>query len=427
MLLGFSFGLQMDVSFLKGGIIPLTFLMVYPMMVTLPLKKVLEGGDSKVQLTAQFINFAVTPFIAYGLGILFFSNNRFLALGLLLTGLLPTSGMTISWTGMAKGNMAAAVKMTVLGLLIGSLLTPVYIKFLMGASVEIDILGIFIQVAEIVVLPLILGNITQKILISKFGMAHYQEKLKKNFPPFSTLGVIGIVFVAMALKAKSIMGNPSALLIIFIPLLLLYIINFVISTVIGKMFFKRDDAIALLYGTVLRNLSIALAIAMTAFGKEGADIALVVALGYIIQIQLSAWAVKFTDKVYGPAGVTESSNIMHYGIYTLHSRNTVNDALKMLATEDIHSIVVIDDLEKPIGILSQKVIIKLLANKTPKDTVISDCTLEPVITTGLHIPIEKIIKTMDENQEFKVLVTDVKENIIGVLTASDIIKSTINK
>ena len=35
---------------------------------------------------------------------------------LLLAGLVPTSGMTISWTGFAKGNVAAAVKMTVIGL-----------------------------------------------------------------------------------------------------------------------------------------------------------------------------------------------------------------------------------------------------------------------------------------------------------------------
>lgn len=299
MVLGFLFGLQMDVSFLKNTIIPLTFLMVYPMMVTLPLKKIMEGGDTKVQLVTQIINFGVTPFLAFALGYLFFKNNSFLALGLLLTGLLPTSGMTISWTGMAKGNMAAAVKMTVIGLLLGSLLTPVYIKMLMGASVTIDILGIFSQIGFIVLLPLVLGNITQRVIISKFGQAEYQNNIKKKFPPVSTLGVIGIVFVAMALKAKSIMVNPGALLVIFVPLLFLYIINFGLSTVIGKIFFKRDDAIALLYGTVLRNLSIALAIAMTAFGKDGADIALVVALGYIIQIQLAAWAVRFTDKIYG--------------------------------------------------------------------------------------------------------------------------------
>ena len=45
---------------------------------------------------------------------------------LLLRSLLPTSGMTISWTGFAKGNLNAAIKMTVIGLIAGSLATPLY-------------------------------------------------------------------------------------------------------------------------------------------------------------------------------------------------------------------------------------------------------------------------------------------------------------
>jgi hypothetical protein len=48
-----------------------------------------------------------------------------------------------------KGNIAAAVKMTVLGLLLGSVLAPLYIKLLMGATVSIDILYIFKQIAFI--------------------------------------------------------------------------------------------------------------------------------------------------------------------------------------------------------------------------------------------------------------------------------------
>lgn len=301
MILALIYGYLSEVSYLKNLIIPLTFLMVLPMMITLPIRKIFAGGDMKVQFFTQFINFAITPFIAFAIGLAFFSDNKYLALGLLLTGLLPTSGMTISWTGMAKGNMAAAIKMTIFGLLLGSLLTPLYISQLMGAEVEIEIIKIIQQIAIIIVVPLILGHLIQRALIARYGMAHYQEKLKKQFPPISTLGVLGIVFVAMALKAKTIFQDPLVLLNIFVPLLLLYISNFTLSTVIGKLFFKRGDAIALLYGSVMRNLSIALAIAMTAFGKEGADIALVISLGYVIQVQMGAWVVKFTDQIYGTA------------------------------------------------------------------------------------------------------------------------------
>src|SRR5699024_12706622 len=47
--------------------------------------------------------------------------------GLALSALLPTSGMTISWTVLQKGNVGAAVKLTVFGLILGSLLTPWYL------------------------------------------------------------------------------------------------------------------------------------------------------------------------------------------------------------------------------------------------------------------------------------------------------------
>ena len=56
MLLGLAFGAVTNPAFLKWLILPLTFLMVYPMMVNLQIKKVLSGGDYKLQLTTLFIS-----------------------------------------------------------------------------------------------------------------------------------------------------------------------------------------------------------------------------------------------------------------------------------------------------------------------------------------------------------------------------------
>lgn len=300
MVLGIVFGYLYNPGFLKSLIMPLTFLMVYPMMVNLQIKKVFSKGDLKVQLLAQIVNFTVIPFLAYGLGKVFFRDNPLIALGLLLAALLPTSGMTISWTGFAKGNINAAIKMTVVGLIIGSLATPLYAKWLMGAVVEIPLLDVFRQIALIVFLPMVAGAITQKLLIQRYGEERYSSDLKKKFPLISTLGVLGIVFVAMALKAKTILSQPFILITLLVPLVILYGSNFILSTLIGTFFFKRGEGIALVYGTVMRNLSIALAIAMTVFGPQGSDIALIIALAYIIQVQAAAWYVKFTDRIFGP-------------------------------------------------------------------------------------------------------------------------------
>ena len=301
MILGFVFGLLVNASPLKQLIIPFTFLMVYPMMVNLKIKKVFEGGDTKAQVLTQVINFGLIPFLAFGVGQFFFKDSPYMALGLLLAGLVPTSGMTISWTGFAKGNLEAAVKMTVVGLVLGSLATPFYVQMLMGTAIKVDFFNIFLQIVIIVFLPMAAGFLTRKFLVGRLGQKRYQQEMAPKFPALSTLGVVGIVFIAMALKSRSIAANPGMLAYILIPIVLIYTINFVVSTLVGKLLLPRADAIALVYGSVMRNLSIALALAINAFGAQGANAALVVAISYIIQVQSAAWYVKLTDRIFGPA------------------------------------------------------------------------------------------------------------------------------
>ena len=299
MIAGILIGQLYDMKMLKIAIMPLTFLMVYPMMVNLQVDKLFSKEGVRCQIVTQIINFAVIPFIAYGLGRIFFADNPLTSLGLLLAALLPTSGMTISWTGFAKGNISAAIKMTVVGLILGSIATPFYAMYLMGTSVEIPLKSIFVQILLIVFIPMVLGYITQRLIIIKYGVNEYKNKIKKKFPMFSTIGVLGIVFVAMSLKSDNIISNPAGIAQMMIPLVILYGINYVISTLVGKYFFARDDAIALVYGTVMRNLSIALAISMSAFQEKGSDIAIIIAFAYIVQVQSAAWYVKFTDKIFG--------------------------------------------------------------------------------------------------------------------------------
>lgn len=338
MVAGFIFGIFFNSGFLKSLIIPFTFLMVYPMMVNLNIKKVFEGGDLKAQILTQIINFGVVPFLAFGVGSFFFKDSPYMALGLLLTGLVPTSGMTISWTGFAKGNLEAAVKMTVIGLTAGSIATPFYVKYLMGATIEIDFFKVMQQIVIIVFVPMIAGFITRQTLVKKYGLKGFKQNIGPKFPPISTLGVIGIVFIAMALKAKGIASSPQMLLYILVPLILLYGFNFTLSSIVGKLFLSRGDAIALVYGSVMRNLSIALAIAINAFGKEGASAALVVAIAYIIQVQSAAWYVTFTDRIFGPVEAQEDESI---------SSEKISSKAKQIKTEpEESSSPIVEDIRK---------------------------------------------------------------------------------
>ncbi len=303
MALGFGVGLVTDASWMISLILPFTFLMVYPMMVTLKIKEVFSRGDTKAQVLTQAINFGIVPFLAYGVAVLFFPDRPYLMLGLLLAGLVPTSGMTISWTGFAKGKVSAAIKMTVIGLTLGSLATPFYVRGFLGADIEVDVAGVMGQIGLIVFLPMAAGYATQRFLIRRFGQKAFVERLGPRFPALSTIGVLGIVIIAIALKARSIAASPEVLATILVPLGIVYGINYLLSTLLGKWFLPRGEAIALVYGTVMRNLSIALAVAINAFGAQGSEAALVVALAYIIQVQSAAWYVRLTDRVFGAAPV----------------------------------------------------------------------------------------------------------------------------
>jgi len=208
--------------------------------------------------------------------------------------------MTISWTGFAKGNVEAAVKMTVIGLTLGSIATPFYVKGLMGATIAVNMTAVMQQIVIIVLIPMLAGFLTQQGLVKKYGAKGFQEQWAPRFPAMSTIGVLGIVFVAIALKARAVAAAPDLLVMILIPLAIIYLLNYILSTLTGKLLLPRGDAIALVYGSVMRNLSIALAIAINAFGAEGSSAALVIAIAYIIQVQSAAWYVKFTHRIFGP-------------------------------------------------------------------------------------------------------------------------------
>lgn len=298
LLLGLAVGLSAPTEQLSILIAPLTILMVYPMMVGVKPKQLLVPGGNAVQLWALAINFMFIPFVAYALGRVFFAAQPELALGLLLAALLPTSGMTISWTGFAKGNLPAAIKITIIGLFLGSVLTPFYVQFLLGSKIPMELVLVFKQILLFIAIPLVAGQITRTLLVRKHGAEGFQKNFAGKFPPFSSLGVLGIVFVAMALKGPDLLESPSLILRLFIPLLLLYGINYVISTWVAKKRLNRGDGIALVYGTVMRNLSIALALSMTAFGAAGAEAALLIALAYIIQVQSAAWYVKLSEQLF---------------------------------------------------------------------------------------------------------------------------------
>jgi arsenite transporter len=297
MIAGLVTGVMVDLEPLKALVLPLTMLMVYPMLVNVKMRAAFGLADARVVGVAMLMNFVLLPVVAWLLARTFFADEPGLFVGMVLAGLFPTSGMTISWTGFAKGNVAAAIKMTVIGLIAASLLAPVYLKVLAGRVVPVDLMGVLMTVVLVVAVPLVAAQLTRVVLVRRYGPERFGSAIAPVFPGISVLGVLGIVFVAVGLKAQMIVSQPGLLLAIAVPVLAFYLANFALSTLVGRALFVRGDAIALVYGTVMRNLSIALGIAITSFGPEAA---LVLAAGYIVQVQAAAWYVRLTDRVFGP-------------------------------------------------------------------------------------------------------------------------------
>lgn len=293
LLLGIVTGNLVDTSFLQSTLLIGTFFMILPTMIGMNLKSVLDLSHSKVILWGSLINFTIIPIVAILIGALIFPNEPALFAGLAISALLPTSGMTISWTMLSKGNVPAAIKMTALSLIAGSILAPIYLKGMIGTAIPMDMAAIFKTIAIIVFLPMILGQVIQTILFKKMSKEVFQKKAKPYFPAFSTWAMLFVIFSSVSMKAPILFQNPALLVKVLAGLLIFYGVNFTISTIVGRRFFNRENALALVFGTVLRNLSIALGIAVTAFGPEAA---LTVTLAFIIQVQAASWYSKTADK-----------------------------------------------------------------------------------------------------------------------------------
>lgn len=303
MVLGFVFGAIFDASPLRNSVLPLTFFLVYPMMIGFDVGKAFQHGNLRVQIAALLLNFGVFPFIAVGLGRIVFPDSPYLQLGLLMAALLPTSGMTVTWTGLSKGNVPEAVKMTVIGLIAGSAATPIYVALFLGAEIDLPIPQVAQQILVVVVLPLLVGHITRLFLTKRLGTDYFEKDVKPLLPGLSTIGVLLLVFVAISLKARSILQNPLLIWGTLWPVAVLYLINFILSTAAGRLFFDPPEAKALVFGTVMRNLSIALAIVMSLLGPKGSEAALILTWAYVVQVQSAAWYVRIVDRVF-PARTT---------------------------------------------------------------------------------------------------------------------------
>jgi ACR3 family arsenite transporter len=272
---------------LKSAVIPALFLMIYPMMINIDLQEVFNVREHLGPVgLSLLVNFGVAPLVAVGLAELFFAGSAAYAIGLYLIALIPTSGMTAAWTGLAGGDLEAALVAIAVNLVAAVFILPVYLSTLVGSGVGFDPSQLYRQLAIVVVIPMIAGNATRRLLLRKYDRPAF-KRLKPRFGGVSSFGVMIIVFIAMAMQSQSILADPLASIITVVPLALFYAIILAVGAGVGRLVLETSQSVALVYATSMRNLSIALAIA-AAPGFPPAEAVLPIALAYLLQPPLGA-------------------------------------------------------------------------------------------------------------------------------------------
>lgn len=286
-LVAFGVGLMTDTSALAGAILPVTVVMIFATMVGLPLRELVELRSVKRLLVAAIVlNFVWIPLLATGIGVSLLADHPALFAGLALIALLPTSGMTIAWTGLQQANVAAAVKLTASGLLLGAVATPWYLMAMVGEYIPIELGAILRTIAVVVLVPLVLSQITTRLILARTTRRDLQTRIKPMLAPLSVWGLLYLVFVTTSSRAEMIVDDLALLLLAVAAVVGFYAVNFLVSTLVAVRWFPRDDGIALVNSTVLRNLSIAIGIAATQFSGEAA---LLITVAFMLQNQSIAY------------------------------------------------------------------------------------------------------------------------------------------
>ena len=120
------------------------------------------------------------------------------AIGVILVGTCPGGTASNVMTFIAKGDLALSVSMTACSTLFAPILTPMLTLILAGESFHVNYIGMFASIVKIVILPVILGMIANKLFKKHF------EIFNKVMPLVSMTAIIVIITGVVAINSKRI-------------------------------------------------------------------------------------------------------------------------------------------------------------------------------------------------------------------------------